>query len=66
MVQQLTNFDALPVKRVSFVVGDTVEVVVNVEGKYVEDYYYFQDFAVLKGQVVRVIRKPGLQNIKLH
>ncbi|KAA0941599.1 hypothetical protein FQ087_20800 [Sporosarcina sp. ANT_H38] len=58
MVQQLTIFDAVP-KEEAFGVGDTVEVVVNVEEKDVEDYYYLQDFVGLKGRVVKVI--PGLQ-----
>ncbi|KAA0944096.1 hypothetical protein FQ087_18390 [Sporosarcina sp. ANT_H38] len=58
VVQQLTIFDALP-KKAAFVVGDTVEIVVNVEEKEVEDYYYLQDFVGLKGRVVKMI--PGLQ-----
>ena len=57
-MQQLTIFDALP-KKEAFAVGDTVEVVVNVEEKDVEDYYYLQGFVGLKGRIVEVI--PGLQ-----
>jgi hypothetical protein len=52
---QLTIFDALPVKRVAFAVGDTVEVVVNVEEKDVEDYYYLKSFVGVKGQIVKLI-----------
>ncbi len=43
MVQQLTIFDAAP-KKEAFAVGDTVEVVVNVSEKHVEDYYYLKVF----------------------
>jgi hypothetical protein len=43
MVQQLTIFDAVPMKE-AFAVGDTVEIVVNVEEKDVEDYYYLKVF----------------------
>ncbi len=55
MVQQLTIFDALLVKRESFAVGDTVEVDFNVEERRVEDYYYLQDHAGLKGRIVKLL-----------
>lgn len=57
-MQQLTIFDAVPVKE-TFVVGDTVEVVVNVEEKEVEDYYYLKTYEGSEGRVVKVL--PGLQ-----
>ena len=55
MVQQLTIFDA-PVTD-AFAVGDIVEVVVNVEEKEVEDYYYLQGYMGLKGRVVKLLSK---------
>jgi len=58
MVQQLTIFDAVPVKE-AFAVGDTVEVVINVPEKDVEDYYYLKTYEGSEGQVVKVL--PGLQ-----
>ena len=54
MVQQLTIFDAVP-KKEAFDVGDTVEVVVNVEEKDVEDYYYLKVFEGMKGRIVKVL-----------
>ncbi|MET3657856.1 hypothetical protein [Sporosarcina psychrophila] len=54
MVQQLTIFDAVPVKE-AFAVGDAVEVVVNVEEKDVEDYYYLKLYEGSEGQVVKVL-----------
>ena len=61
MVQQLTIFDAVPVKE-AFAVGDTVEVVVNVEEKEVEDYYYLKTYEGSEGRVVRVVKVlPGQQ-----
>ncbi|WP_342512818.1 hypothetical protein MKY34_19760 [Sporosarcina sp. FSL K6-1522] len=59
MVQQLTIFDALP--TVAFEVGDTVEVVDNVDESQIEDYYYLQDYVGLTGRIVKVIRGPVLQ-----
>ena len=56
MVQQLTIFDAVPVKD-AFAVGDTVEVVVNVEEKEVEDYYYLKSYEGAEGRVVKVFPK---------
>ncbi|MBO0587604.1 MULTISPECIES: hypothetical protein [unclassified Sporosarcina] len=58
LVQQLAIFDAVPKKGV-FAVGDTVFVVVNVEGKDVEDYYYLKSYEGSNGRVVKVL--PGLQ-----
>jgi len=57
-VQQLTIFDAVQVKE-AFAVGDTVEVVVNVEEKEVEDYYYLKTYEGSEGRVVNVLL--GLQ-----
>ena len=54
MVQQLTIFDAVP-KKEAFAVGDTVEVVVNVEEKDVEDYYYLKLYEGSEGRVVKVL-----------
>jgi len=58
MVQQLTIFDAVPVKE-AFAVGDTVEVVVNVEEREVEDYYYLKSHEGSEGRIVKVLH--GLQ-----
>lgn len=40
MVQKLTIFDTVP--TIAFGLGDMVELVVNVEKKEVEDYYYLK------------------------
>ncbi|WP_342538354.1 hypothetical protein MKY15_19835 [Sporosarcina sp. FSL K6-1540] len=48
MVQQLTIFD---VPAIAFELGDTVEVVVNVEEKEVEDYYYLKLYEGSKGEL---------------
>ena len=50
MVQQLTIFDAAP-KKEAFAVGDSVEVVVNVAEKEVEDYYYLKLYAGSGGEL---------------
>ena len=55
MVQQLTIFDALP--KVAFAVGDTVEVVSEVDESEIEDYYYLKSFGGAKGKVVKVLPK---------
>lgn len=57
MVQQLTIFDA-PVQD-TFSLGDMVTVVVNVEEKEVEDYYYLKTFEGMKGRIVKAL--PGRQ-----
>jgi hypothetical protein len=57
VVQQLTIFDAVP--REAFTISDTVEVVMNIEEKDVEDFYYLKSFVGMKGQIVKVI--PNLQ-----
>ncbi|QNK86303.1 hypothetical protein H7992_13605 [Sporosarcina sp. resist] len=54
MARQLTIFDAEP-KKVAFTVGDTVEVVVNVEEKDVEDYYYLKLYEGSKGRIVKFL-----------
>ncbi|AMQ06573.1 hypothetical protein [Sporosarcina psychrophila] len=53
MVQQLTIFDAVP--KEAFAIGDAVEVVVNVEEKEVEDYYYLKLYEGSKGQIVKFL-----------
>ncbi|QNK87773.1 hypothetical protein H7992_21820 [Sporosarcina sp. resist] len=53
MVQQLTIFDAVP--TIAFELGDTVEVVVNVQEKEVEDYYYLKLYEGSKGQIVKFL-----------
>ncbi|WP_421100976.1 hypothetical protein ACOKXV_11425 [Sporosarcina psychrophila] len=55
MVQQLTIFDAVP--AIAFELGDTVEVVVNVEEKEVEDYYYLKLYEGAKGRIVKFLPK---------
>lgn len=55
-MQQLSIFDAAP-NREAFTVGDTVEVVVNVEEKDVEDYYYLQGYVGLRGKIVKLLSK---------
>ena len=55
MVQQLTIFDAVP--TIAFELGDTVEVVVNVKEKEVEDYYYLKLYEGSKGRVVKFLPK---------
>lgn len=53
MVLQLTIFDAVP--TIAFELGDTVEVVVNVEEKEVEDYYYLKSYEGSGGRIVKVL-----------
>ena len=55
MVQQLTIFDAVP--TIAFAIGDSVEVVVNVEEKEVEDYYYLKTYEGSEGRVIKVLPK---------
>ena len=55
MVQQLTIFDALP--TIAFDVGDTVEVVADVDESQVEDYYYLKSFEGAKGKVIKMLSK---------
>lgn len=56
MVQQLTIFD---VPTAKFEIGSTVEVVVNVSEKEVEDYYYLKGYQGVRGQVIKAL--PGEQ-----
>ncbi|MFJ7933687.1 hypothetical protein [Sporosarcina sp. NPDC096371] len=53
MVQQLTIFD---VPTTTFEIGNTVEVVVNVTEKEVEDYYYLKEFQGVRGRVIKGLR----------
>ncbi|MET3658360.1 hypothetical protein [Sporosarcina psychrophila] len=53
MVQQLTIFDAVP--AIAFELGDMVEVVVNVEEKEIEDYYYLKLYEGSKGRIVKFL-----------
>lgn len=53
MVRQLTIFDAVP--TIAFELGDMVEVVVNVEEKEVEDYYYLKLYEGSKGRIVKFL-----------
>ncbi|QNK86456.1 hypothetical protein H7992_14430 [Sporosarcina sp. resist] len=53
MVQQLTIFDAVP--TIAFKLGDLVEVIVNVEEKDVEDYYYLKLYEGSEGRIVKFL-----------
>lgn len=54
VVQKLTIFDTVP--TIAFGLGDMVELVVNLEKKEVEDYYYLKSH---EGRVIKVLpRQP--------
>ena len=40
-----------------FTVSDTVEIVVNVEEKDVEDYFYLKVFEGMEGRIVKVLHR---------
>lgn len=60
MVQQLTIFDALPVRK-EFKFGDPVKVIEINEQMDGEAYYYLSLFTGKRGLIAKVIRQPSLQ-----